>query len=74
MNKVTIDSNHPSTDTVPVIDATLDQVFELSFTKRDLIVIFNTLVEKDWKLGAARLVIPLVEKIEPMVINKETQQ
>ena len=67
MNNVNLDPKQE------VVDGTLDQVFSLEFTKRDWIVIFNTMLEKQWPLGAARLALPIAEKIEPIVANKEAK-
>lgn len=56
------DPNQPT-----VIDATLDEVKTVEFTKRELILIHNIIVRQEYSLGDAMLFLPLVEKIRPLV-------
>jgi hypothetical protein len=56
----------PSTQTPPVIDATLDQLFTIELTKREFVVIFNVLNREQYNPADARLVIPIIDKIDPI--------
>jgi hypothetical protein len=51
----------------PVVDGSLDVVSSLDFTKREWLIIFNVLSRQEYRLGDALLVMPIVDKIAPIV-------
>lgn len=51
----------------PILDAKLDEEHTVTFTTRDLIVIFNILIGGSYKLGDAVLVKSIVDKLQPLV-------
>ena len=62
----------PSTQTqTEVVDATLDGVHSIELTKREFILIVNTLVKQQYSLGDANLIIPIVDKLFPIASGKE---
>ena len=57
----------PSKKQVEKQIADLKKQYTLSFTKHELIVMFNVLVSKEYRLGDAQVIFPAVRKIEALV-------
>lgn len=45
----------------------LKNQYTLTFTKQELLIIFNILVSQQYKIGDAMFVLPIVKRIEPLV-------
>ena len=58
---------NPPPPPAQVEDTSLLDTYTLTFTKRQWIIIFNTLVKPEYPLGAARIILPIVDQIEPVV-------
>lgn len=51
-------------------DPDLQKKHTLVFTKQELIIIFNAIVKQSYPLGAAKAIIPVIDKIEPLVVQE----
>jgi hypothetical protein len=56
-----------------VIDGSSDIVTSLEFTKREWLIIFNVLARGEYRLGDAFLVAPIVDKINPIVVEPKEE-
>ena len=59
------------TSTAPtnhVIDTSLTKDISMTLTKQEWIIIFNVLVRKEYLVGDAAVVSPIIHKIEPLVV------
>lgn len=50
------------------LDKTLDNKYTLTFTKAELIFIFNVLLSREYKLGDAAIGFPVIKRIEPLIV------
>jgi hypothetical protein len=48
----------------------MSQEHPLSFTKQELIFVYNVLLSKEYKLGDASIGIQIVNKIQPIVVQE----
>jgi hypothetical protein len=49
----------------------LNTVYSVNFSKRELLLINNLLIAKEWKLGDALLIFPILDKIRPFLQPRE---
>ena len=45
----------------------MESIFNLNFTKRELIILNNVLVATPFKVGDVLLILPILEKIRPFI-------
>lgn len=50
------------------IDAKSKELHTLEFSKLELTIIFNLLVKAEYSLANARVLLPIIDKIEPIVV------
>lgn len=48
-------------------DTNLDQTLKLLLTRRQWTVIFNILVNREYRLGDASIVLPIIDALRPIV-------
>lgn len=57
----------PTEEQKKAFDAEMNREHTVSFKKKELIVMYNILCKIDMKYGDALIVMPIVQKLEPIV-------
>lgn len=50
------------------IDKTLDNKYTITFTKQELIFLYNVVLSREYKIGDAVIGFTAIKKIEPFVV------